>query len=69
MYYLQTGEIPNKEKLYKAVLEDLKYPVFMFVLKGYILYKKTNTRYTLYLYLIIWFLYLKCIHKTYNHFD
>ena len=53
IYYLQIGEIPNEEKLYKAVLEDLKHPAFMFVLKGYILYKKIDTRYTLYLYLIV----------------
>ena len=53
MCYLWTEEIPNKKKLYKAVLEDLKHSTSMFILKGYVLYKKTNTRYTLYLYLII----------------
>ena len=68
MYYLWTEEIPNEKKLYKAVLEDLKYPVFTFMLKGHILYKKTNTRYTLYLYLIVWCLYLEYIYKTYDYF-
>ena len=40
----------------------------MFMLEGYILYKKTDTRYALYLYLIVWYLYLEYIYKTYSHF-
>jgi hypothetical protein len=68
IHYLQTGELPDEERLRKAVMEDKDHPPSSFVLeKDSLLYRKTDTGQAPYLAPGIRMVYLERIHREYGH--